>query len=71
MIRDQCYKAFLYVISEFCTKLECLLEQAGEACQGQTLQLVMKISKLRPKTKKFYIIDSFLNDTVATIGERK
>ncbi len=35
--------------------LERLLDQAGKADQGQTLQLITKVSKIR--TKKFYNID--------------
>jgi len=41
----QCYKTFLSVIYEFTnfrTKLECLLDKAGKACQG--LELIRKIS---------------------------
>ncbi len=31
----------------FCNKLECLLDQAWKACQGQILKLIMKIRKLQ------------------------
>ncbi len=36
ILQGQCYKTFLSVIYVFRTKLECLLQQAGKACQGQT-----------------------------------
>ncbi len=31
------HKTFFSVIYDFCTKLECLLDVAGKACQGQTI----------------------------------
>ncbi len=39
---------------DFRTKLECLLDQAGKACQGENLLVITKIGKLW--TKKFYNI---------------
>jgi hypothetical protein len=33
----QCYKTFLSVIYDICIQLECLLDLAGKARQGQTL----------------------------------
>ncbi len=30
-------KLFLSLINNFYTKLECLLDKAGKACEGQTL----------------------------------
>ncbi len=47
-IRSQCYKKICPYFTHFCTKLECLLEQAGKAYQGQTLQLITNIDKLEP-----------------------
>ncbi len=44
-------KLFCLYFKKFLTKLECLLDQAVKACQGQTLYLITKICKLR--TKKF------------------
>ncbi len=38
----------------FCNKVDRLLDEAGKACQVQTLKLIMNIRKLR--TKKFYNI---------------
>jgi hypothetical protein len=37
----------------FCPYLECSLDQAGKACQGQTLQLITNFCKIR--TLKFHI----------------
>ena len=47
---------FWSLICGFFTKLDCLKNQAGKACQGQTLKLIKKIHKLR--SKKFYSIGS-------------
>ncbi len=41
-------------VNNFCTELECLLDLAGIACQGQTLSLIATTFELR--TKKFYNI---------------
>jgi hypothetical protein len=42
-------KLFCPRLTDFPTKLERLLEQAGKACRGQTLKLITKIHKLRTK----------------------
>jgi hypothetical protein len=45
------------VITKFCTKLEHLLDLAGNASQGQTLQFITKIRKLR--TNRFITLGPF------------
>jgi hypothetical protein len=38
---------FVRDLQIFVLSVDCLLDQAGKACQGQTLQLITKIRKLR------------------------
>ncbi len=46
----QCYKTFFGLwFKDIHSKLDCLLDYTGKACQGQTLKLIMKIGKLRTK----------------------
>ncbi len=50
--RAQCYKTLFVRNSQIFILSQCLLDQAGKACKGQTLQLITEKSKLQ-MTKGF------------------